>query len=155
MEALFTRSMGGLVPADDATMGWLKRVKLGKTVAAEIRQPRNQIFHKKMFALFRLAFDHWSETAPRHKYKGEDVRPDFDRFRRDITILAGKYHTTVNLKGEIRLEADSISYGSMDSETFEQLYSSVINVLLARVFTAKDWDEDTLRRIVESICEFA
>ena len=155
MDALFMRSMGGLVPADDATGEWLKRVRLGASISADIRQQRNPQFHRKMLALFRLGFDHWSEIAPKLKYRGEEVAPDFDRFRKDVTILAGHFKTVVNLKGEIRLEADSISVGSMDAATFETLYTNVIQVLLTRVFTSKSWSEEKLRELVDQIAGFA
>jgi hypothetical protein len=155
MDALLLKSTTGLIPADEATREWLAKLRLNAPVQATVKQPRNYQFHKKLFALLQLGFEYWSETAPALQYKGQDVRPDFDRFRRDITVLAGKFHTTVNLKGEIRLEADSISFAKMDQGAFETLYSQVIQVLLTRVFTSKDWDEARLRDIVEQIVEFA
>lgn len=155
MDALLVRAQMGLMPADDATREWFSKLKMGATVRAECTQPRNAQFHRKMFALFQYAYEYWSDMAPRLTYKGVEVQPDFDRFRRDITILAGFHHAVVNLKGEVRFEADSLSYGSMSPESFEKLYSQVIQVLLTRVFIAKQWDEDKLREIVEQICEFA
>jgi hypothetical protein len=155
MDALLQKSQTGLIPADDSTREWLTKLKLGATVRADVRQFRNPQFHKKLFALLQYSFEYWSEKAPAMQYKGEDVRPDFERFRKDVTILAGKYHSTVNLKGELRLEADSLSYASMDQSSFDTLYSQVIQVLLTRVFTSKDWSEEKLREVVDGIVEFA
>lgn len=154
MDALLIRSEVGLIPANDESREWFSKLKIGGSVLAKVTSPRNPLFHRKMFALFQYAYEYWSDMAPKLNYKGVEVLPDFDRFRRDITILAGFHHAVVNLKGEVRFEADSLSYGSMSPESFEKLYSQVIQVLLTRVFIAKQWDEDELRAIVEQICEF-
>ena len=155
MDAQFVRTNIGLMPADDESREWFSKVTIGRVIQCKVSQPRNVVFHRKWFALMRYSFDYWSEIAPRVEYKGEEVHPDFDRFRRDITILAGKFHTTVNLKGEVRLEADSVSFGSMNAEDFEELYSKTIDVLLTRVFTAKRWSAEKLRSVVEGLVEFA
>ena len=149
------RAQLGLMPADDATRSWFSKLKMGATVLAKTTEPRNPQFHRKMFALYTLGFEYWSDMAPRLQYKGIEVQPDFDHFRKEVTILAGFFHAVVTLKGEVRLNADSLSYGSMSPDSFEKLYSKVIDVLLTRVFIAKQWDEAELRRIVEKICEFA
>lgn len=149
------RGTAGLVPSDEETREWFTKIKLGSLVFAKVHQPRNPAFHRKMFALFTYAYDYWSETAPGATYKGEKVLPDFDRFRKDITIIAGFHHAVVNLRGEVRMEADSLSLGSMSAEEFEKLYSAVINVLLQRVFTGKTWSEEQLRSIVDGLVEFS
>lgn len=155
MDATFIRSTAGLVPQDEETREWFAKVKLGGLVFARVHQPRNPAFHRKMFALFKYAYDFWSETAPTSTYKGERVLPDFERFRKDITIIAGFHHAVVNLRGEVRMEADSLSFGSMSAEEFEKLYSAVINVLLQRVFIGNTWSEEQLRSIVDGIVEFS
>ena len=155
MDATLIRTAQGLGPYSEDTEAWLAKIKPGAMVFAKVSQPRNPIFHRKAFALLKYAFDYWAETAPPQKYKGADVHPDFERFRRDITILAGHYHTTVNLKGEVRLEADSWAFGSMSAEQFETLYSKLMEVLLQRVFTAKRWNEEQLREIVDGLVGFA
>lgn len=155
MDGTFIRSTAGLTPADEETREWFAKVKLGGLVFAEVRQPRNPAFHRKMFALFKYAYDYWSETAPEITYKGERVLPDFDRFRKDITIVAGFHHAVVNLKGEVRMEAESLSFGSMSQERFEEVYSGVINALLQRVFRGPSWSEEQLREIVDGLVEFA
>lgn len=159
MDATFLKAPAGLIPGDDATREWLSKVKLAGLVFAKVAQPRNPQFHRKMFALFNYGFDYWAETAPPKMYKGEPVLPNFDRFRKDITILAGYYHPVFNIKGEVRMEADSISYAAMNEGTFEQLYSKVIDVLLNKVFSQRSvgvrWTEKRLRAVVDGLMEFA
>lgn len=157
-ELLFTRGQAALIPACEEASDWLKRKRLGSTILVEPREPRNGAFFRKWWALVKLGYDYWSEDAATIEYKGQPVLPDFDRFRRDVTILAGHYHPVVNLKGDVRLEADSLKWANMDEETFGKLYDQTINVLLQRVFNGKvckEWSEEELRRVAEQILEFA
>ena len=159
MDATFLKAATGLIPADDPTREWFTKVKLSGMVFAKVAQPRNPQFHRKMFALFNYGFDYWAESAEPKVYKGQPVQPNFDRFRKDITILAGYYHPVFNIKGEIRMEADSISYAAMDETRFEQLYSKVIDVLLKKVFSRRGiggvaWTEEKLRGVVDGLLEF-
>jgi hypothetical protein len=157
MDATLLKSQTGLVPGDDATREWLNKVRMAGIVYAKVNQPRNPQFHRKMFALLNYGFDFWAETAKPVEYKGQEVKPNFERFRKDIVILAGHYHPVFNIKGEIRMEANSISYANMDEATFEQLYSSVIDVLLKKVFSRApegQWTEERLRSVVDGLLEF-
>ncbi|WP_353327081.1 DUF1367 family protein [Chitiniphilus shinanonensis] len=122
---------GALVPADDLTRAALAKFKTGQGVSATIKRARRIQFHRKAFALFQLAFDAW-EPAQMH-YKGEPVGKSFDRFRKDLLILAGHYTTSVNLKGEVRLEAKSISFAALDEAEFDRIYRSVLNVVWDKV----------------------
>lgn len=155
MDAVMVRSEIGLLPADNKTREWFSKLKIGAQIMAQVTQPRNPAFHRKFFALLNYGFEHWAETQKGVEYKGEPVQPDFERFRKDITILAGHYHAVVTIKGQVRMEADSISFASMNQEEFEKLYSQVIEVLLTRVFKASHWTEEALRSVIEGICEFA
>lgn len=157
-EFLFTRRQGALVPASEEGSEWLKRKKHGATILVEPREMRNGAYHRKWFALVKLAFDYWSENAATIEYRGAPVLPDFDRFRKDVTISAGFYRPVVNLKGELRIEPESLKWASMDETRFGELYEATIRVLLARVFNGKvcpTWTEDELRSVAEQILEFA
>lgn len=155
MDAVMVRSEIGLLPADNKTREWFSKLKIGAQIMAQVTQPRNPAFHRKFFALLNYGFEHWAETQKGVEYKGEPVQPDFERFRKDITILAGRYHAVVTIKGQVRMEADSISFSNMDQTAFQALYSQVIQVLLTRVFTSKNWTEERLREVVDQIVEFA
>jgi hypothetical protein len=158
MELFFTKSQGGLIPACDEASEWLRHKKLGATILVEPREPRNGEWFRKWFALLKVGFDYWSEHAQTIEYKGIAVLPDFDRFRKDVTIMAGFYRPVVNLKGETRLEPESLAWASMTEERFAQLYDATINVLLQRVFnwqSCRQWTEEELRNVCEHIVEFA
>lgn len=157
MDAVLVRTSMGLIPADDATRAWLGKIKLGSVVHVHARQARNGAFFRKWWALVNLGYSYWSEAVQTLEYKGERVLPEFERFRKDVTILCGFYHSVVNLKGEVRIEPDSLKWASMTEETFAELYEATIRVLLRRVFNGNlcpTWTEEQLRSVAEQILEF-
>ena len=51
------------------------------------------------------------------------VLKNFDRFRKDLTVLSGFYNATYTFRGDVRLEPKSLSFGSMCEEEFGQRLS--------------------------------
>lgn len=158
MDLLFQKSTTGLTPACEEAAEWLKRKKLGATILVEPREPRNGAYFRKWWALVQLGYDYWADNAKTLEFRGQPVLPDFDRFRRDVTISAGFFYPVANLKGEVRIEAESLKWASMTEERFNALYDATVRVLLARVFNGevcKNWTESELRSVVEQVSEFA
>ena len=99
-----------------------------------------------------LAFDyfeppaHGEGSALAEKYV---VQKNAERFRKDITILAGYHEMTYRLNGDVRVEAKSISFGSMQEDEFEKLYSACIDVIINKVCT--QYTEYELRKQVEDL----
>lgn len=130
MKILFTKSPGGvLVPASDIEAGKMEKFKTGESYEVEIKRSRNPAFLRKAFALFNFCFEHW---------QGEqsflDEAAQFDKFRKDLTCLAGYRHTLVNIRGEARVEAMSLSFGAMSEDEFEQCYSAIVNAAIRNIF---------------------
>jgi hypothetical protein len=145
---------GALAPVDDGARAFIESLKAGQGVRATVRKARNVKFHKKAFALFKLAFDVWEPITPL-EYKGLPVAKDFDRFRKDMTILSGFYKAVYNARGELRLEAESLSFSNMDEERFEQVYRAVLTVVWNRVLRAKGYaSEDEVERVVNELMRF-
>lgn len=156
MQVMLSKTLSGaLAPADDEAIELLSKVKVGAIVRCEIVRMRNGQFFRKWFALLRVGFDLWCEHATMPEYMGEMVAPDFDRWRRDVTILCGFGRPVVNIKGEVRMEADSPSFASMDEDRFETLYSRTIDVLLRKVLPDGVATEESLRESVDRIMQFA
>lgn len=156
-EFLFLKTQQGLSPASDEAREWLARKKLGSTILVEPRELRNPGYFKKYFALLELAYSYWSEAVEPMEYKGQPVEPDFQHFRHDVVILAGFHKAITNLKGEIRLDAESLKWSKMTEERFTKLYSASINVLLRMVFNGKicpKWTEEQLRNVASQIVDF-
>ena len=157
-EFLFQKGATGLVPACEEAGEWLRKKKPGAVIMVEPREMRNGRFFKKWWALLEMAYSYWSETVQPIEYRGQPVRPSFERFRKDMTILAGYYDAVTNIKGEVRIEAASVAWATMSEETFTKLYDATIQVLLSRVFNGrvcKQWSESELRSVVSQVLEFA
>ena len=145
---------GFLIPVDDESQEFVLKLKAGQVVHADFKKERNYKFHRKWWALVKYAFDHWEIAefqAP--KWEGLSAEKSLDRFRKDLTILAGYYEATHRLNGEVRIEAKSISFGRMSAEEFEELYSNTIDVVLKHVL--KNYDKEELGRVVDQVLGFA
>ena len=59
-------------------------------------------------------------------------------YRANLTVLAGFYDSYYKIDGSVRIEAKSLSYGSMKQEEFEQFYNAVINAALKNIFKTND-----------------
>ncbi|RMD61674.1 DUF1367 family protein [Candidatus Parcubacteria bacterium] len=135
-KAVFAKAPNGqLVPADDAAEQLLDSIRPGQGISVEARKARNIRFHRKFFALLRLAYDHWQEISDGIEWKGRKVRPTFEQFREDVLILAGYYNAYYTLHGSVRLRARSISFANCDEREFERIYRAVFDVLWERVFS--------------------
>lgn len=141
----------GFVPADEHSAEAMESMKWGQQYKAEVTQPRNLGHHRKFFSLIKVAFDAWE--IPANEYKGVQIQKNSDRFRKDLLIMAGYGYPVVNLKGEVRYEAQSMSFASMAQDEFETLYSRVVDVILQRVLT--HYTRDDLDRVVSEVLGFA
>jgi hypothetical protein len=157
MEILLIRTPSGFMPADDEAMELIKKFRLGAMAKLDVVQMRNGALFKKWWALVKLGFDYFADSCSTEIYKGHEVLPDFDRFRKDVTIIAGFRRAVWNVNGEVRFEAESLAWASMTEERFEKLYSATIDALLKMVFNGKRmqaWTEEELRSVAEQIGEF-
>jgi len=135
MKVALEKRGGRLYPADGVADEALSAIPDGP-VMADITRARNQAFHRKAFAMLRMAYDAWDPQAA--EFKGQPAAKSFERFRHDLTILAGYGRPVVNIRGEVRIEPESLSYASMDAETFAAWYSATIDALLRTVFAGQD-----------------
>ena len=119
-----------MAPADSEAIEFMQSIKLGEVLAFEVKRARNYQFHKKWFALVQLMFEQKFEHFNNIEYNGAKVLPSFERFRKDVIIKTGRYTPVFNADGEVRLEADSISFGKMKQEEFDKLYSDTVQVAL-------------------------
>lgn len=141
-----------LVPFDDSASEFIRKCKTGELLHSDYKRVRNYKFHRKYFALVKFAFDQW-EPKGELQYKGMPVLKNLKRFRKDVAILCGFFETTVNIRGEVRLEARSISFAQMDEIEFEELYQATITVVMERVlrnYTRKDIED-----VIENLLRFA
>lgn len=148
METLLIKTpQGALVPADDAQAEQLNRYKVGSIIRATTVEMRNSKFHRKFFSMLDVGFDAWEPEQK--EYKGFPAQKNRNRFRSDCIIAAGFYEVTVDLNGDLKLKAKSISFARMTQEEFEQVYSAVADVLLQKVL--KSYTRSDLDQVVSQI----
>jgi hypothetical protein len=150
-EIVLMKAGQALVPYDEAAATFIQKMKLGELAHADYKRVRNYKFHKKYFKLIEFAFDQW-EPQEGLTYQGQVVAKNKERFRKDVAILAGFFETTVNLKGQVRLEAKSISFSQMDEIEFEALYSKTIDVVLQRILTK--YTRADIDAVIEELLRF-
>jgi hypothetical protein len=119
---------GTLRPANQSDVEVLEKVRNGNLVHVDFKQPRNARFHRKFFALLNSTFEYW--TPEPVLLEDITIKPEksFERFRKDVLILSGYRHAVVNIKNEVRYEADSISFANMDDTQFHDVYRAVFGV---------------------------
>ena len=153
MEAHFIKSGPySLQCASEADAELLTKIKAGEVVKLKLTRPRNYLFHKKFFAMLNFAYDYWDPKVSFNKWDIEPAK-NFDRFRKDVIVLAGFFDYTYRLNGDTRFEAKSISFGSMSEDEFEKLYSACVDVILQYVCT--QYDGKMLDEVVEQAMAFA
>lgn len=150
-ELVLMRAPGpALVPADERAAQVIERWRVGEGVRASVSRMRNVHFHRKFFALLRVAFDAW-EPEP-CEYRGQEAVKNFERFRKDLLVLSGFADPVVNIKGEVRMEPKSISFASMDEDEFQEVYDRVADVILQKVL--RTYTREDLDRVVQEIVGF-
>lgn len=142
MTTIYIKKTGLVIhPLDELAEMELSELSDGE-YKCELTRQRNLKFLRKFFALLNVAFKAW-DPPEIGGYFGP-AKKSFDRFRKDLVILAGYYYTTVDIEGNVHLEAESISFANMDDIEFEKVYSSVVDVILQKVlagYTRADLDE--------------
>lgn len=153
MKITLVKTMNGLMPLDESGAEMLKRIKQGAAVKCDVTEIRNYPFLKKFFALLNLGFSYW-EPAELLEGKYGKPKKNFDKFRDQVTILAGYYEAYIDINGNERVAAKSISFASMKQDEFEKLYSAVLDVLLERIFVGYT-DENVIKMAEQQLLGFA
>lgn len=104
-------------PADEAAEKVMSRVGRGQCVYAEVKRARNPGFHRKFMKMLRLAYDNQAFYS------------SFESFRREVVMRCGYAQAHVHIDGTRSMTPESISFDSMDQDTFETLYEEAISVI--------------------------
>ena len=139
-----------LIPATPSDEDKMSSIKNGQFLEAGMKQKRNLKFHRKFFAMLNIGFEAFEPDQK--DYKGQVAVKNFDRFRKDVIILAGFYDATYDIQGNLKLEAHSISFGKMSEDEFNKVYNACCNVLLQKVL--HNYTRDDLDSVVEQLTRF-
>jgi hypothetical protein len=134
MDIFLTRTLAGLVPADEAAKQAVKRWKMGETLKCSVRKPRCYKNHKHYFALLNLTFEN------------QERYTSFEHFRKAVQIAAGHVDELITLDGEVVLLPKSIAYDALDEMEFCKVFGETMAVCAKML---GDLDLDELRIEVE------
>jgi hypothetical protein len=136
-----------LVPACENTRDRLSKVAVGQIIRGDYKKARNSQFHRKFWVLLDHAYDCWEpgEMETRWGIPAKDP----EKFRKELTILAGFYDVVHSIDGTFRLEPKSISFSNMDQDEFERVYSKVVDVILGKILTS--YSREDLDEVVDRI----
>lgn len=121
------RTPAGFVALDSEALP--QTWKIGDTLRAEVKKPRNGRLHRKAFVLLDVVYPHTEYTSK-------------EMLRKAMTIGAGFVEEIINpMTGEVGLVAKSWSFEAMDDFAFRELYSALIGVAIKLVegSTREDW----------------
>lgn len=130
-----------LVPSEIDAARYVRALKTGEDVMVTIKKPRNIQFHRKFFALLRLA------------YENQDKYDTFEAFRHEVTLRSGFFTEHVHVTGKISYLPKSLSFDNMDELEFGKLYQKAIDVIIKHFMVGTDPDE--LARQAEGYVSFA
>lgn len=119
MEILVVKTINGLLkPAFEEDLDKFKKLPKDSYFEIKYTAKRNIRFHRKFFALIKLAYENQS-----------DYRIS-DDMRRDLIITAGHYDEVINkITGEVYKIAKSLQFNKMDEMEFSQVYEDVKEVI--------------------------
>ena len=121
----------GLIPLYSEDLIEKKRLKLNEVYAVEVTFERNYMFHKKFFKMVQVGHNNTKLDMP------------FEAYRDYVTIKAGFANIYKTPKG-IFVQAQSISFASMNQEKFEEVYQRVLDVVIRDIGINKEVIENQL-----------
>ena len=125
MKYYFYKTENGLIPMDKCKP--FDKLEIGEEIEIDITSKRNIQFHKKFFALIKLAFDN------------QDYYTDLEDLRKDLIKVSGFYENRTNfITGEIETKHNSISFSSMNNDEFQEVYNKVLQVVSEFLNTDKE-----------------
>lgn len=134
MQIYLTRTLSGLVAADDDAVAGLRRLKCGQTVRADLVVPRNLKHHRKFFSLLNVV---WAAT---------DQWLTVEDMLIELKVRLGVVREVVlRDTGEVVKVVGSISFGSMDQAEFDAFFERSLRVL---ALMAGSIESEALRREV-------
>ena len=129
MKRHFTKIRGGLVPAFDEDERWLSKKKTGALLELDIKEPRNGKLHRKWWALANYLAEH-SDRFPTAEYASKWL---LIRLGYCAWVETRPWNASGKMGNPHMMDwvpiADSISFASMDDDTFSEMYGKACDLL--------------------------
>lgn len=123
MRIYLTRTMQGLAAADETARDYLRKIKQGATVTADIVKPRSVQYHRRFFGMLSVVYatcGDWNST--------EELLREL-KFR---VGLVDKQRIVDKASGEVIAEIvtpQSISFSAMSDDEFREFVDRCIKVI--------------------------
>lgn len=121
MKIFLKKHLNSLIPADSESEEMLRKIKSGVPVSCELKRPRNYENHKRYFAMLKIAFEN------------QIMFGSIGELREAVAIEAGHTRLIKLVDGSYQKVARSISFGSMNEDQFQDLFSRSIDVIIKYV----------------------
>jgi hypothetical protein len=135
MKIRLCRSPFGLSGAYDEDREYIKTLDHRIIYEVDIKEQRNAAFHRKYFALFRIAWE----------YQNEDTQSFFgcfDTWRKAVEVAAGNFELEYSLdRNEWVQRSKSIAFDKMTEDDFRNLYERVKHILFT-TFLPEDVEDE-------------
>lgn len=168
-DIVLVKKQGVMVPATDADVEKLAKIKPGQGLAGPWRKQHERMLwmHKKFFKMLEYAFDVWEPEPPDSEktkieyeeafgawtFRGIPIQKNRERFREQMIILAGFYEPEWDINGNLRLKAKSMSFANMEQDEFDVLYYAVHDVIRQRILT--NYSREELDEVLAEHEQFA
>lgn len=116
--ALVKQLNNSFLSAFDSDYEYIKKLKVGEIYFFEVKRERNIGFHRKFFALIKMVF------------QNQEIYTDQEDLRGDLLVESGYYRTYYTFLGEEKRKPLSISFASMSQDTFDKMYSDVLDTIV-------------------------
>lgn len=147
MKRHFKKIPGALVPAFEEDEMWLARKKTGALMELNIREPRNGKLHRKWWSLCNYLAEH-SERFPTAEHASKWMLIELGY----CTIIRAK-RRYYGLQEHVAVTetpiANSISFASMDDDTFSEMYGKACDLLCEIIPHVTD------RNVAQVLAEYA
>jgi len=152
MDLAIRKQDGQLFPVREQDAEWLHKASNEEYFLGNVKRlkGRNAKFFRKWWAMVDFAYDHFEPEPIETKYGNPEKSKE--RFRKDLTVLAGHYDATYKINGDVVLEAKSIAWDKMDEDEFKLFYTATFNAITKHIFNNVDPEE--LVKIEKALWQF-
>jgi hypothetical protein len=128
-----------LSPALPCDAEYTDKLKQGEIIEVNSKRPRQAWRHDKYFALLHIVVDN----------------TDYIKVEQVLTLIKlklGHFETIINTNGKVVYKEKSISFGSMDEDTFRIFYNDTVNVVLRDFLT--NWEDEDIQTAIDEVVRF-
>ena len=116
------------MPADDEAAEFIAKMKDRAGRYRRISEAAQRPLSPQGLQPFKLAFDAW-EGHGEVEYGGVMVLKNFDRFRKDLTVLSGFYNATYISRRRSAGTEKACRSAQYCEEEFGRVYRAILNVI--------------------------